>query len=102
MVSVDMVGFGERLLAAAYLDTDPAAVRLLRQVGEELKVPVIVISRGDISDHEAFARAGVPAAFLWRPDNPEYHRAGDAVIIPERLTQDLEIIEGFLRAVAAG
>lgn len=102
MVSVDMVGVGERLLAVAYLDTDPGAVQLLRRVGEELEVPVIIISRGDISDHEAFARAGVPAAFLWRPDNPEYHRAGDGVIIPERLAQDLQIIEGFLQAVAAG
>ncbi len=102
MVSVDMVGVGERLLAVAYLDADPAAVRLLRAVGEELEIPVTVISRGDISDHEAFARAGVPAAFLWRPDNPEYHRTGDDVIVPDRLAQDLQIIEGFLQALAAG
>ncbi len=97
-----MVGVGERLLAVTYLDADPAAVRLLQAVGEELEIPVIVISRGDISDHEAFARAGVPAAFLWRPDNPDYHRAGDDVVVPDRLAEDLQLIEGFLQALVAG
>mgnify|MGYP001827828625 CR=1 FL=1 len=96
MVSVDMVGVGTDLYAVTYRDTDPAAADLLQQAAAEIGIEVERVSRGDISDHEAFARRGVPAAFLWRPDNPDYHQAGDDHVDPALLLDDLAVIESFL------
>jgi hypothetical protein len=102
MVSVDMVGVGGRLLAVTYEDTDPAAARALAAAGDAVGVPVTTLSRGDISDHEAFARAGVPAAFLWRPDNPAWHTSrDDTADVLLLLLEDLRVIEAFLAAAGA-
>jgi hypothetical protein len=92
MLSVDMVGYGDRVLAAYFEGTDPTAARML--------APATVSPRGDISDHEAFARRGVPAAFLWRPDNPGYHGPGDTVVRDGPLLDSLAIVEGFVRRTA--
>lgn len=97
MISADMVGVGEQIVAATYLDTDPGAAELIAQAAAELGLKVQVVRRGDISDHEAFARSGVPSAFLWRPDNPDYHRATDLVVRTEALLENLAILEAFLR-----
>jgi Zn-dependent M28 family amino/carboxypeptidase len=96
MVSVDMVGLGDRLLAVSYLDTDPLVAEELQAAGAALGVEITIESRGDISDHESFARAGVPAAFLWRPDNPAWHTAQDEVVRVELLLEDLAVLEEFL------
>lgn len=96
MASVDMVGVGEDLLAVTYLDSDVAAAELMAEAAAQQGVTVTIESRGDISDHEAFARQGVPSVFLWRPDNPQYHLAGDREVRPEALLEDLGILEIFL------
>jgi len=96
MVSVDMVGVGEDLLAVTFLDSDTAAAELIAEAAARHGVTVTVESRGDISDHEAFARQGVPSVFLWRPDNPDYHLASDLEVRPEALLEDLNILETFL------
>ena len=96
MVSVDMVGVGEDLLAVTFLDSDAATAELMAEAAARHGVTVTVESRGDISDHEAFARQGVPSVFLWRPDNPDYHLAGDLEVRPAALLEDLNILEAFL------
>jgi hypothetical protein len=101
MVSVDMVGLGDRLLAVTYLDTDPLVAEELQAAGAALGVEITIESRGDISDHEAFARAGVPAAFLWRPDNPAWHTADDDVVRMELLLEDLAVLEGLLNRLTS-
>ena len=58
---------------------------------------ISLVSRGDISDHEAFARAGTPAAMLWRPDNPAWHTADDTFVIESHLIDDLAVLEQLLR-----
>ncbi len=62
MLSVDMVGVGDRLLAVRYNQTDPTARDLLVSAGESVGVTVVPDSRGDISDHEGSPRrsCGVP------------------------------------------
>ena len=77
MVSVDMVGVGGTLYSVSYRGTDTATVDLILEVGEASGLDVRRLERGDISDHEPFALAGVPSAMLWRPDNPAYHGPGD-------------------------
>jgi Zn-dependent M28 family amino/carboxypeptidase len=100
MVSVDMVGVGERVLAVTYGETDPDAVELLAEAAQIVGVELIRAARGDISDHEAFARKGVPSAFLWRPDNPDYHRESDTTVRMDALLDDLNLLETFLELAA--
>ncbi len=102
MVSADMIGVGDRIVAATYLDTDPAAALLLQDAASRLGVSVTIERRGDISDHEAFARAGVPAAFFWRPDNPDYHLATDTAVRTDALLEDLAILQEFLQLLGGG
>lgn len=97
MVSVDMVGVGEDLLAVTYRDTDPTTAEELQAAAAKLGVEVELQSRGDISDHEGFARLGVPAAMLWRPDNPAYHSPDDTSVRPEALGEVIEIVLSWLR-----
>jgi hypothetical protein len=96
MISADMVGVGEQIVAATYLDADPSAAELIAAAAAELGLTVQIIQRGDISDHEAFARLGVPSAFLWRPDNPDYHQATDLEVRTDALLEDLAILEAVL------
>ncbi|MGH9168182.1 MAG: M28 family metallopeptidase [Acidimicrobiia bacterium] len=102
MVSVDMVGLGDRLLAVTYLDTDLLVAEELQAAGAALGMEITIESRGDISDHESFARAGVPAAFLWRPDNPAWHTAEDDEVRVELLLEDLAVLEELLNRLGTG
>jgi Zn-dependent M28 family amino/carboxypeptidase len=102
MVSADMIGVGDRIVAATYFDSDPGAATLTAEAAANLGLAVAQERRGDISDHEAFARLGVPSVFLWRPDNPDYHLASDREVRTEALLEDLAILEEFLSLVAAG
>ena len=96
MISVDMVGLGDALFAVTYQGLVPEAANLLVEAGEDVDVAVTLMDRGDISDHEAFARQGVPAAFLWRPDNPAWHTPGDDTVRAGALVEDLAVLEQFL------
>ena len=49
-------------------------------------------SRGDISDHEAFAVLGVPSVFMWRPDNPAWHQPTDTVVDLDLLIEDVVVV----------
>ena len=95
MVSVDMVGVGDELYAVAYAGTDVGAVDAIAAAASILDVAVGRLERGDISDHEPFALAGVPAAMLWRPSNPAYHSAGDDTVVAGRVTAILRLVEAF-------
>ncbi len=101
MVAVDMVGVGGDLWAVTYLDQLPTAAELLVRAGARAGVEVTQVSRGDISDHEGFVRAGVSAAFLWRPDNPAWHTSSDSVVRAEALAEDLAVMVAWLDEVRA-
>ena len=96
MLSVDMVGVGHIALAV-YLDgSEPTAARILSGAA-----PAELTPRGDISDHEGFARRGTPSALLWRPDNPGYHGPGDTTVLDELLAAGLSAVESFVVAAAS-
>jgi hypothetical protein len=88
MLSVDMVGYGPRALAVFYDGTTDEAAGMLDACGGATG-PSAVEARGDISDHEAFANYGTPSALLWRPDNPDYHGAGDTEVVQDHLVSSL-------------
>lgn len=99
MISADMIGVGDRILGATYRDLDASAAQLLAEAALALGIDVSIESRGDISDHEAFAQLGVPSVMFWRPDNPNYHLVADDHARTEALLDDLAILEGFLDLV---
>lgn len=96
MASVDMVGYGARLLSVHLRGTGTDAADLLAAAGARAGAPATRDERGAISDHEAFALAGVPSAFLWRPDNPDYHGPGDVEVVPRLLVEDAAVVDAFV------
>lgn len=92
MISVDMVGVGDEVLAVTLGAASNEAARLLTRAGTRAGIRVRRAARGDISDHGAFAAAGVAAAMLWRPDNPAYHLPGDDAVSIDNLLQDVRLL----------
>jgi acetylornithine deacetylase/succinyl-diaminopimelate desuccinylase-like protein len=99
MASIDMVGVGLDLLAVTYLSTPTAAADHLAAAAASIGVDVSVESRGDISDHEAFAALGVPAVFMWRPDNPNWHQPTDTFVDLDLLVEDVAVVRAFVDRV---
>jgi hypothetical protein len=78
MLSIDMVGNGPSTRVVSMRDTDRTARDRILRAGEDAGIDLIVADeRGAISDHAAFARIGVPAAFLWTGDDPRWHSPAD-------------------------
>jgi hypothetical protein len=101
MLSVDMVGYGSTPVAAYLRDADPTAARVLSAAGRFVGAPAVETARGDISDHEDFARRGTPSAMLWRPDNPRYHSPDDTLVLGDRLLAGLHTVQAFVAAAAS-
>jgi aminopeptidase YwaD len=75
MVNLDMEGAGERLQLATYRGSESLVglgARLATQLGINVQ-----LAHTDLSDHVSFERAGVPVAFLVRPDYPYLHTPKD-------------------------
>ena len=96
MLSVDMIGVGPTPIAVFFDGSDATAARLLSGAGGGA-----VTGRGDISDHEAFARRGVAAALLWRPDNPDFHGPGDTTVMDDALAHAFRTVRQFIAAAAS-
>jgi hypothetical protein len=93
MISVDMVGVGNDLHVIDFADADPAFADELWEVAVAAGFDIDRLSRGEISDHVAFARAGVPAAHIWRSEDPEYHTPGDDDFIDDAVLETLALVE---------
>lgn len=75
MINLDMVGVGNAWKLEGSEDLIKEALRATKDVGvasEEFNLP-----SGTGSDHASFMAAGVPAVFLHRTEDPNYHTAGD-------------------------
>ena len=96
MLSVDMIGFGPTPIAVYFDGADPTAARLLSAAGGGG-----VVARGDISDHEGFARRGTPSALFWRPDNPAFHGPGDTTVVDDRLAHAFRTVRRFIESAAS-
>ena len=99
MVSVDMVGVGDRVHAVDFQGIESQMADDIVTAAASVGIDVIRRSRGDISDHVPFALAGVPAALLWRGDNPNYHQAGDDLVEDEALLENLRILEALIEFI---
>lgn len=85
MVSIDMVGNGPVLSAGRLAGSPDGVQNELVGASHQAGIPHRRIVKGDISDHGPFARAGIPAAWLWSGPHPAYHSAADTfeVVRPE-------------------
>ena len=96
MVSVDMVGVAEELQVVDFRDAAAAFSDEVALVAADAGIAVVRLSRGEISDHVAFARAGVPATLLNRRDNPAWHTPRDDHVSDSALLVVLDLLEAIV------
>jgi aminopeptidase YwaD len=97
MVNLDMVGWGERLMVGNG-GRDDAIVELALRVAEEAGIQVRRFRAG-ASDHTSFERLGVPALFVHRGVDPDYHRPTDvpANVEPRHLDEAVRLTVALVR-----
>jgi aminopeptidase YwaD len=100
-VNLDMVGVGDAWRFGGSEDLIQLALGAANDLGERA-LPL----RGPLSgasDHASFLNAGVPAVFLYRVEDPNYHSAGDTapLVDPDALRQAGTIALKVLDGVAA-
>jgi aminopeptidase YwaD len=86
-INLDMVGVGTAWRFGGTEDLVQRAVGAATDIGQRA-VPL----RGPLSsssDHASFLEAGIPAVFLYRSDDPNYHTANDRaeLVDPDALGQ---------------
>ena len=101
MVSVDMVGKVRRFIVARLAGSRRGASRLLTQAVRDAGMRPRGRVLGDISDHGPFARAGMPAAFLWTGDEPNHHEPTDRVgnVAPRALGRTVRVLLALIELV---
>lgn len=73
MINLDMVGVGTESRVGG---TD-ALVRLAQSVGTRSGLSLTSMGESGASDHAPFVRAGIPALFIHRTNDPNYHSPND-------------------------
>ena len=86
-INLDMVGVGDAWRFGGTDDLVQTALGAANDLGQR-GLPL----RGSLagsSDHASFLDAGIPAVFLYRVEDPNYHTAGDvaSLVNPDVLTQ---------------
>ena len=102
MLNLDMVGVGDgpwQLIgSAAMQDIGEPLARALGLAAERSTLP------GQFgSDHSSFMAVGIPALFLYRPDDPNYHSANDQArfVLADLLQQAGDFALAFTAALLA-
>lgn len=98
MVSVDMVGVGQRLDAVYLSGTSHEAASWVAEVAHEVGLDVHVRAAGPVSDHEPYALAGIPAVMLWRSANPAYHTAADTTVDPALMQDTFDLVVALVES----
>jgi aminopeptidase YwaD len=86
-VNLDMVGVGDAWRFGGSDDLVQLALGAANDLGQRA-LPLRGALAG-ASDHASFLDAGIPAVFLYRVEDPNYHTAGDvpALVNPDALSQ---------------
>lgn len=96
MIAVDMVAIGDQFVVVHHTGDDPSFADEIAAVAESIGIPTERIGRGNISDHVPFAVQGVPAAQLWRTDDPSWHTPDDTVVDDDGLLAALHVLEAVV------
>jgi hypothetical protein len=79
MLSVDMIADGRPLIAGYSGFASDVVARDVHRKLERAGIDMTFRVLCDCSDHGPFERRGIPAAFLWSGDEPNYHDPSDTV-----------------------
>jgi len=93
MLSLDMIGVNAEPLGVS---GSASLVQLARRVIPDLRV----FHGAGLSDHDAFIKAGVPAAFLFRGIDANYHERTDTRADPELVREAARAALSIARALA--
>ncbi|MSQ15437.1 MAG: M20/M25/M40 family metallo-hydrolase [Dehalococcoidia bacterium] len=99
MINLDMVSVGDSWKAIG----SDSLVNLAVQAGKDSQIEMqpFTMSRQNGSDHGSFISAGIPAVFLYRSDDPNYHTAEDKAeyVDPNALEQAAKVAMGVIEAL---
>jgi aminopeptidase YwaD len=86
-INLDMVGVGDQWRFGGSNDLVQLALGAANDLGQ--RALPLTGSLSGASDHASFLAAGVPAVFVYRVEDPNYHTAGDvaALVDPDALGQ---------------
>lgn len=73
MINLDMVGVGD----ASRVGGSESVVRLAQAAASKSGLTLGLLGDGSGSDHASFMRAGIPALFIHRTNDPNYHSPND-------------------------
>ncbi len=73
MINLDMVGVGD----ASRVGGSEAMVRLAQSAAARTGLQLGTLGESGASDHASFIRAGIPALFIHRTNDPNYHSPED-------------------------
>lgn len=96
MTNIDMVGLGPNLHVRSFSRNNHAENLLAAAKRINPKASYLRDARG-LSDHEAFEKRMIPAAWLERRPSPFYHSPRDTKVKTQYLNEAVAIIEELLR-----
>lgn len=89
MLNFDMVGVNDQL----FVGGTESLIVLAQKTNPKLSK----IRDTGASDHEPFARAGVPVLFFYRGEDPNYHSPTDTVVDPKLLQATAEAAQSLMQ-----
>lgn len=89
MLNFDMVGVNDQL----FVGGTESLIALAQKTNPKLSK----IRDTGASDHEPFARAGVPVLFFYRGEDPNYHSPTDTVVDPKLLQATAEAAQSVMQ-----
>lgn len=104
MVSLDVVGYGPHLytrtMGIGPMTMSDYLLRTASRIGVKLSYSKDPGPTG-WSDHEPFEKAGIPAVWLERLQDPQYHKAGDTTdhLQPSALKESGRLILAAVRGL---
>jgi len=98
MVSVDMIADGRPLFVSTTGMGPRILARVLVRTFRGAGIRAVLDLGCDCSDHGPFERAGIPGAFLWSGNEPDYHSPSDTLrnLEPRDLVRTGRAMAAFL------
>jgi hypothetical protein len=102
MISVDMIADGTPLIVGTSGIGPEIVARTLYRKIRRAGISVTYRTTCDCSDNGPFERAGIPAAFMWSGDEPDYHSPSDRVrnLEPDHLRRTGRAVRVFVKSLS--